>query len=107
MDYSIRIADWCSKYSAGVRDMLTKSSRRATLVGAADAMLKRIREHGRITPRDLYRTYDCQRKELHDPVLEELINTGKVRCVDGFIEVVESTPVNQSSLPTDADVDSG
>jgi len=95
MEYSIQLAQWCSDYSAGLKGVLTTKSRQPQLELQAAKMLDRIRERGPITPRDLYRTYDCQRKELHQPVLERLINTGQVRCVDGLVEAV--TVQNQCS----------
>ena len=88
--------------------MTATKSRRTNSESAADKMLKRIREHGRIIPRDRYRTYDCQRKELHDPVLEHLIKTGQARCVDGFVEAAETEPINQGTLrPKDSGAESG
>jgi len=94
MQYSIRIAKWCSEYGVGLTEVLTSKSQKSELLRAAEKMLMRIREHGRITPRDLYRTYDCQRKELHQPVLEHLIKTGQARYVGGYIEPLDAGSSN-------------
>jgi len=41
-------------------------------------MLAKIAAQGRIRRIDLYRTYDCQRRALHQPVLDRLLASGRV-----------------------------
>ena len=38
-------------------EIQASKSQKSELLRAAEKMLERLREHGRITPRDLYRTY--------------------------------------------------
>jgi len=86
MGGSIQLANWCSSYTAGLANAFAAKSREEKLEREADRMLKKIREERRIKPRVLYRTYDRQRKELHQPVLEHLVRTGRARLIDGFVE---------------------
>jgi hypothetical protein len=87
MENAISVAQWCSEYTTGLNEMLTASAQRAELERAAEKMLTRLQKHGPITPRDLFRTYDNQRKELHQPALDHLISRGKARFINGVVQL--------------------
>jgi len=53
--------------------------RRAAVDRHAARMLDRLRVRGPLTRRELVRGFDCQRSEVHEPVIRSLIEQGLVR----------------------------
>jgi len=58
---------------------------------ARQIMLTKLRDLGDITVRDLLRTYNSQRKELHRPVLDSLIQEGLVTQTGNLIALADTT----------------
>ena len=58
---------------------------------ARKIMLSKLRELGDVTVRDLLRTYNNQRKDLHLPVLEGLIQQGLINQTGNIICLADTT----------------
>ena len=59
---------------------------------ARQVMLAKLREHGGITVRDLLRTYSHQKKELHLPVLDSLIQEGLATKTGNLVAAADTAP---------------
>jgi len=60
-------------------DQVRSIQRRASVDRHAARMLDRLRVGGSMTRRQLVRGFDCQRAEVHEPVIRNLIDSGLVR----------------------------
>jgi hypothetical protein len=79
---------------------LDGAGQRLILEKKAEKMFKVLCRVGRSTLSELRRHFDHQAKEIHAPVLEHLIASGRVRSYpDGSVEAIKGTELESAMQP--------
>jgi hypothetical protein len=101
---ALYLTDWLVRYQYNLFRDILEAERTRRQMQACEVMLQKLGLYGPCVWRELARHCKVQRKELHEPVLRELIGAGKIReHPNGLLEVVQARPapsVIQSTAAT-------